>query len=240
MILIADAHTGKANVGAFFEMLEAIADTGETVVFLGDIFDLWIGLPRYETDQHRRFLEWCRRERDRRTIGFVEGNHEFFVVRHHANAFTWSNEIEYVDPAGHLFVHGDLIDRRDLGYRLYRAVVKNALAHVYLRAGPAAPALVRWIKRSLEREVCSKPVPRIPMDRFAAHCSARGVRRVFCGHFHPDVDAREVLDRCVVIVPAWNTGGYIARLAPDGSVRVGPWPSLLDGPSGQSPCDQGA
>ena len=57
MILIADAHTGKANVGAFFEMLEAIADTGETVVFLGDIFDLWIGLPRYETDQHRRFLE---------------------------------------------------------------------------------------------------------------------------------------------------------------------------------------
>jgi len=228
MILIADAHAGDASAEAFFEMLDAIADTGEAVVFLGDIFDLWIGLPRYETDLHRRFIAWCRRERDRRAVGFVEGNHEFFVVRHHSDAFTWSSENAYQDPVGRVFVHGDLIDRRDLRYRFFRVISKNALVHAFLGVAPAGPSLVRWVQRCLGRRdgVCSKPIPRESVARFSASWFARDAHRIFCGHFHPDSQS-EIHDESVVIVPAWNTGGCIAITTRETGVRAGPWQSLL-------------
>jgi hypothetical protein len=81
--MIADAHISRTqgNVEAFFEMLAALEDGPSDVVFLGDIFDLWVALPRYENEQHRMFLSWCQRQKGHRRIGFVEGNHEFFLRR---------------------------------------------------------------------------------------------------------------------------------------------------------------
>jgi len=44
MIIIADAHIdeSRGNESAFFQMLEAIEKTDHDIVFLGDIFELWI------------------------------------------------------------------------------------------------------------------------------------------------------------------------------------------------------
>ena len=61
MIIIADAHVDAAgnNVSDFFQMLQAIEKTDHDVIFLGDIFDLWVALPRYEKDIHRAFSRRC-------------------------------------------------------------------------------------------------------------------------------------------------------------------------------------
>ena len=61
MIIIADAHVDDAggHKADFFQMLRAIEKTNHDVIFLGDIFDLWIALPRYEKDCHKAFLAWC-------------------------------------------------------------------------------------------------------------------------------------------------------------------------------------
>jgi hypothetical protein len=65
MLIIADAHVDEAfdNTVDFFDMLVHIARTRHDVVFLGDTFDLWIGLRRYENALHRRFMQWCRKEK---------------------------------------------------------------------------------------------------------------------------------------------------------------------------------
>ena len=34
----------------------AIENTEQDLIFLGDIFDLWVALPRYETDIHNNFI----------------------------------------------------------------------------------------------------------------------------------------------------------------------------------------
>ena len=81
MIIVSDAHINKSrgNHSEFFKMLAAIEKTEHDLIFLGDIFDLWIALPRYEEDIHVNFIAWSREQKDSRTIGFLEGNHEFYV-----------------------------------------------------------------------------------------------------------------------------------------------------------------
>ena len=82
LVIITDAHVsaGTRAAEAFFRMLAKLSAGPHGVIFLGDIFDLWIALPRYETGLQHEFLKWCRREKARRTVGYVEGNHEFFVA----------------------------------------------------------------------------------------------------------------------------------------------------------------
>ena len=60
-ILIADSHLQKGEEEPFFDMLEKIRRYQPAgVIFLGDIFELWIALNGYESDIHERFLQWCR------------------------------------------------------------------------------------------------------------------------------------------------------------------------------------
>ncbi len=224
MIFVADAHVSveNGNVEPFFAMLDRIGKTDDGVVFLGDLLELWIGLPRYETDLHRRFLAWCREERGRRTVGFVEGNHEFFVARHHADAFSWCTEREYRD-GGCLYVHGDLIDAADRSYRLFRALTKNGAAHWLLAHAPGAPALVERVKHGMERKSCryAKHVPERDVARFAEACFARGIRLVVTGHFHRfHQAAAENGDRRLIVTPAWGESESVVRLGADGRVEV--------------------
>ena len=95
--MIADAHIrrNQSDGGAFFDMLAALEGGPGDVVFIGDMLALWIALPRYENALHRAFLSWCRRQKAHRRIGFVEGNHEFFLARSHATAFTWSTDLPW-------------------------------------------------------------------------------------------------------------------------------------------------
>jgi hypothetical protein len=116
--MIADAHlTCREPEDEFFRMLDGVsrlpADIG--IIFLGDIFDLWIALRGYENDDHRRFLDWCRREKERRRIVFLEGNHEFFVAKTYSDAFSYSSEDSYEDGALQ-WLHGDRINRKDYTY----------------------------------------------------------------------------------------------------------------------------
>ena len=65
IIIIADAHVNEAqgNHYQFFDMLTALEACDHDLIFLGDIFDLWIALPRYESRIHHRFLNWSVKNR---------------------------------------------------------------------------------------------------------------------------------------------------------------------------------
>ena len=98
-ILVADSHLPDEPAGTeeFFSMLDSLArfassfekEKRPSLVFLGDIFELWIALPGYEKESHRRFLDWCGRHREEFPVLFIEGNHEFFVSFLHRKSFTF-------------------------------------------------------------------------------------------------------------------------------------------------------
>ncbi len=83
LAVLADVHAveGEESERVLRNLLEQLSSTDDDVMFLGDIMDLWIGLPKYECKLQRDFLEWCRHEKSRRKIYFVEGNHEYYVAK---------------------------------------------------------------------------------------------------------------------------------------------------------------
>ena len=216
LILIADAHVSKArgNAPAFFRLLDALGRCDDDLVFLGDIFDLWVALPRYENELHQRFLAWCRDQKRRRAIGYMEGNHEFFLSAHHADAFTWcSSGPWHQDVAGHFFCHGDQINRQDYRYLSFRRLSKNRVASLVLRWLPLGPALVEHLKRRLKH---TNPAfrRRLPVDQIETFAEGRfrdGARAVFAGHFHRPYLYCNPQGMHLHALPAWITTGCVSR-----------------------------
>lgn len=229
LLLIADSHVEPltAREDEFFAMLSWIETTSCDVFFLGDNIDLWIASgERYEKDAHRRFLDWCRREKARRRVLMVEGNHEFYLKRHHEDCFTECQETFYKEN-GILFLHGDVAQRKLGFHRCFRAFAKNAFGDWVMGWLPLGPAFARIMKCFLSsgntpsREKLMKPMEFVKR-RVVALCHEHDVARVVMGHFH--LRFHEEPEGVVMdVIPAWKYNNEIGVLETDGSLSVHPW-----------------
>ena len=191
LLLTADAHlNGGENQDAFFDFLERTARLPETcaIAFLGDIFDLWFALRGYETEDQKRFLDWCDREKDKRGIYFVEGNHEFFVTARRKKHFSRTNarEIRFGDL---LLIHGDQINRKDWQYKLLRFVLRNPLTCLLTQCGAlggVGPRLSWKIRHGLAKVNVEqkKRFPEQEILNYLDRMARKGIRTVIAGHFH--------------------------------------------------------
>ena len=191
LLLVADAHlNGGEKQEAFADFLRRTAGLPETcaVAFLGDIFDLWFALPGYETEDQKRFLAWCDKEKDRRDIYFVEGNHEFFVTARRKKHFSRavSRELRFGDL---LLVHGDQINSSDWQYKLLRFGLRNPLTKVLTQCGAlggVGPALSWKIRHGLAKVNVEqkKRFPEQEILHYLEKTARRGIRSVIAGHFH--------------------------------------------------------
>ena len=232
-LMIADAHlTCREPEEDFFRMLGDVSqlpgDVG--IIFLGDIFDLWIALRGYENDEHRRFLDWCRREKTHRQIVFLEGNHEFYLKRHHEGCFTVCNETFYKSN-DILFLHGDVAQKKFGFHRCFRAFAKNAFGDWVMGWLPFGPAFASIMKRFLSSgglpdfEKLKKPLC-YAERRVASFCRKFDVSHVIMGHFHHPVHRDLSGGKTMDIIPAWKTAGKIGLLTADGAIEVLSWKKL--------------
>ncbi len=208
MILVSDSHVSVANgnVEPFFKMLARLGQTKQDLVFLGDIFDLWIALPRYQERIQTKFLEWCAMNRADRSIGFVEGNHEFYVAEESGHCFSWCTADSWVDEqANVMLVHGDQINRADKKYLRFRRLTKNGLVKNFARAVPFGPSLANVLKKRLKKtnRAFRIGLPRKSVDAFAEAMFSTGVRRVFVGHFHQEYRYRSGNRQALHVLPDW-------------------------------------
>ena len=230
LLLIADSHVlpGTDSETEFFQMLSWIGTTSFDVLFLGDNLDLWIASGgRYETAAHRRFLEWCREEKSRRRVMMVEGNHEFYLARHHADCFTVCEETS-LRIGDVLFLHGDISQKRFGFHRCFRAFAKNGFGDWVMGWLPFGPAFARVMKCFLSsngtptRARLAKPILFVKR-RVCGFCREHGVKHVVMGHFHlrfhEELDGGGTMD----VVPAWKNAGEIGVLDGDGALSVLSW-----------------
>ena len=215
--MIADAHLVCCEPeDEFFRMLDGVSrlpgDVG--IIFLGDVFDLWIALRGYENADHRRFLDWCRREKANRRIVFLEGNHEFFVAKTYPDAFSYSGEDEFRD-GNLLWLHGDRINKRDYAYTLLRFILRNVLTRWFLRIiGPTfGPSLAHYVRERLRttNQAHKQYFPEAHALEFLASCPADSV--VFAGHFH-DRLTKTVDGRTLEVLPAYANASELAFYDP--------------------------
>lgn len=233
-LLIADAHVQSSGISLerFREMLRWIEGTEYDVVFLGDVMDLWVGVPRLQEPHHREFLEWCRREKSRRRILFLEGNHEFFVAAHQGDAFTACAE-DGIALGDCLLAHGDMA-AAPRGHRIFRWWSKSALAHVLLKWMPFAGCVVDLLKRCLERHG-RKRKPFFPAAAFTAWAKAllasTPQRTALVGHFHHAFRTPLANNALAAALPAWKNRGEVALYEPKtGALLFQCWRNLPASP----------
>ena len=235
MIIVTDSHISKVrgNHTAFFRMLQTIEKTGHDLIFLGDIFDLWIALPQYEEDIHRKFVAWCLKQKINRTIGFLEGNHEFYLANQRARTFTWcSNDAWRQDEFGTLFVHGDKINPKDKGYQAFRMLTKNNLTKIILRHLPYGPKLAAAIKQALQNKPnkFDNQIPWKAIKCFADSKFAAGVTTIFMGHFHREYCYQNGAAQDLYILPDWLSTQKLTLYAKNSKkVFIQHWQELLPG-----------
>jgi len=231
-ILIADSHLREDQESVFFAMLDRIRDyQPKGVIFLGDIFELWIALDGYESGLHRRFLDWCREAKQHFEVGFILGNHEFYVCERYTDAFSWISQTGHTSTEGFRFIHGDLINRADHGYLLLRSLLRNAFTRFLLKItakkiGPKVADHVRVsLKPTNQRHKRLLPMPYLEQNSRKA--AGEQLKLIFAGHFHQYAELDFGGGSKTVILPAWFAAEEIVLLGTDGHYECGPWRKLL-------------
>ena len=184
LILVADPHWSDELVG-----LQAATRVHPDAdwLFLGDVFDVWVGLPGMTSDAQRSFLAWVReRRRAGRWVGLWMGNREFFLDGY-ADIFDLMGEgVGGVLEGENLaFEHGDLINARDWQYRLWNRISRSGPMWLLFRAMPSK--LAAFIAAKLERQMRTtnrtyKLV--FPREAFRSAAKAHAQSVFITGHFH--------------------------------------------------------
>ncbi|MBL0211382.1 MAG: hypothetical protein IPQ13_10805 [Holophagaceae bacterium] len=184
LILVADPHWSEELVG-----LQAATRVHPEAdwLFLGDVFDVWVGLPGMTSDAQRSFLSWAReRRRAGRWVGLWMGNREFFLDGH-AGLFDLMGEGVGGGLEGEAlaFEHGDLINAGDWQYRLWNRISRSGPMWLLFRLMPSR--LAAFIAAKLERQLRTtnrsyKLV--FPRQAFGAAAAAQAPDVFITGHFH--------------------------------------------------------
>jgi VanZ family protein/UDP-2,3-diacylglucosamine pyrophosphatase LpxH len=184
LILVADPHWGTTLTG-----LEAATESHPEAdwLFLGDVFDVWVGLPGLETEAQRAFLTWVDRRRAAgRWVGLWMGNREYFLDRHAAR-FDLMGEGLGGALAGEALAweHGDLVNTADRQYRLWNLVSRSGPVWLLFRLlpGGTAPRVSAWLERSLRTTNAAYKLT-FPREAFAAAALAHSGTTFLTGHFH--------------------------------------------------------
>lgn len=184
LILVADPHWGAELTG----LDEATAKfPGADWLFLGDVFDVWVGLPGMETETQAAFLAWVDARRAAgRWVGLWLGNREYFLDRH-AIRFDLMGEGlgGALDGEALTWEHGDLINTADRQYRLWNLVSRSALLWLGFRLMPTGTArrVSAWMERKLRTTNATYKLT-FPREAFRAAAEAHSETTFLTGHFH--------------------------------------------------------
>lgn len=184
LILVADPHWGDALTG-LAEATSAHPDADW--LFLGDVFDVWVGLPGMETPGQMAFLQWVEARRALgRWVGLWMGNREYFLDAH-ADRFSFMGEGTGGALEGEALAweHGDLINTHDRQYRLWNVLSRSAPCWLLFRLMPAA--LARRVSAGLERQMRTTNAAyklAFPRAAFRRAAEAHPGTTFLTGHFH--------------------------------------------------------
>jgi len=184
LVLVADPHWSDGLTG----LAEATAARPEADwLFLGDTFDVWVGMPGMASPLQEAFLAWVdERRRQGRWVGFWLGNREYFLDALGKHFDLMGEGIGGGLPAEALaWEHGDLINQADWRYRLWNLVSRSGGMWLVARLLPraAARALAASLERSLRTTNRSYKLA-FPREAFRAAAAAHPQQTFITGHFH--------------------------------------------------------
>jgi UDP-2,3-diacylglucosamine pyrophosphatase LpxH len=184
LILVADPHwdgelTGLAEAQA--------AHPDADWLFLGDVFDVWVGVPGMDGPLQRTFLDWAgQRRRQGRWVGLWLGNREYFLEGL-ADRFDLMGEGVggRLADEGLAWEHGDLVNSADWRYRLWNLASRSGPVWLFARMLPkaTATALAERLQRALHTTNRAYKLA-FPRAAFRAAAAEHPGETFITGHFH--------------------------------------------------------
>jgi UDP-2,3-diacylglucosamine pyrophosphatase LpxH len=238
--LIADSHLGdaRAPTGEFFAMLSQLPQA-RLVVFLGDLFKVWLAMPKFWDRHTREILDGFANLRASGVpILFVVGNREFFLPADPATAHRRGLPFDHIVNGacvlrwGELrwgMTHGDVVNRRDHRHLKWRRISRSRAFEAVFKSMPGW--LARNIANRLERAMAGAnrdikvQYPLDELQAFGAEVMG-GLDGFFLGHFHRDeVIAVPGNKAPLRIVPDWHSRKIVLRLDRSGAITPVPFSS---------------
>ena len=184
LILVADPHWRDGLTG----LREATLRNPEADwLFLGDIFDVWVGLPGMGPPLQAEFLAWVDERRGRgRWVGLWMGNREFFLDGLSDRFDLMGEGIGGGLPEEKLaWEHGDLINKADWRYRIWNLVSRSGPCWLLARSLPrtTTQALARNLERRMRTTNRAYKLA-FPRAAFRAAAAAHPGATFITGHFH--------------------------------------------------------
>lgn len=184
LILVADPHWSGGLTG----LAEATAaHPGADWLFLGDVFDVWVGVPGMDTELERAFLAWvAERRRAGRWVGFWLGNREYFLDRLSGQFDLMGEGTGGGLPAeGLAWEHGDLVNAADWRYRLWNLLSRSGPVWLLARMLPrkAARGLAGRLQKALHTTNQAYKLS-FPREAFAQAAAEHPGEVFITGHFH--------------------------------------------------------
>jgi UDP-2,3-diacylglucosamine hydrolase len=221
LAVVADAHLGGpgGEAGPLVEQVRALAREGvERLVLLGDLLQVWVGYPQYQTPESRALLDAVREIRGRGVrVDYIEGNRDFFLAAGPCREAFDSVGPEIAAIAGgvrYLFVHGDGLNDRDRQYLAWRWLSKSRAVRTVIHWLPkrAVAPFVHATERQLSG-TNFKHKARIPEEaitRYAERRLAEGHDVLVLGHFH-EPRRWPVAGGEVLLLDAWFRSRRVER-----------------------------
>ena len=235
LYVVADSHLDEdiAPGNEFVEMLLKL-ENPHTIVFLGDLFKIWLAPKKYWNEIHNNVLNGLKTLRDRGcNVVFIAGNREMLLPRKlnsrwkeilpftHLSHSDWYLKWGRKDYA---FIHGDTINYNDIKYLRWKYFTHTRIFETLFQIIPSP--IARWITVRLE-ELLSETnkkykvyFPEKEIHEFAESVLDK-VDQYFVGHFHLEREIKvKGCSGILRIVPDWLSQRKIFKINQAGEIDV--------------------
>ncbi len=226
-LVIADLHldvSTQPGTRGFEAWLDRLHDVPRLVI-LGDLFDVWVGPAQARLPGAPAVLDALRALVTRGTaVELVPGNRDFLLERSfEARTGARIQREGFVGEqrsARTLFVHGDTLCTRDVGYQRLRRVLRSGPVQWIAPRVPLAigTRVARRLRRASVRAVAAKLPDEKSIQRDAVVAAARAARctALVCGHAHEFRDERLEGGLRWIVLDAFGGARDVLRVEPDG------------------------
>ncbi len=127
-LFISDSHYPKND--AIIDFLLKHYDEFDNIFILGDLFEFYYGYRGFFYSHHLKLINLLNIISNKKRVFIFEGNHEYNLeaIKEFINVEVVKKEL-VIKLDGFLvhLEHGDTIDKKDIGYRMFRGALKNRL-----------------------------------------------------------------------------------------------------------------